>query len=133
MSEHPRPKLPAEPAYWDRLAAKVNDDAAGPLAAYRAAAGATATDDASVPGSAMPPVWYDALSRRAPWLVAASVVATLVIWLALPPDETSVVLRWMEDALFPDEVAGALVGGSTPPGIDRLMAEFPPGDGGSPR
>jgi hypothetical protein len=111
MRELPRPRLPQEPEYWDRLARRVRDDAAGPLAAYRAAG---------------QPAWYDTLSRRAPWLVAASAAAMLVLWLALPAADSSLVLRWMEESLTPNEVAGALVSRPTPPNIDLLMAQFPP-------
>ena len=119
MPEPPRPKLPQEPEYWDGLARKIHDDAAGPLAAYRAAEQSA---------------WYDSLSRQAPWLVAASAAAMLLLWLALPAADSSLVLRWMEDSLTPDEVAGTLVGGSAPPNIDVLMAQFPPAtDGEVPR
>ncbi len=119
MLERPRPNLPQEPEYWDGLARKIHDDAAGPLAAYRAGKQSA---------------WYESLSRQAPWLVAASAAATLLLWLALPAADSSLVLRWMETSLTPNEAAGTLVGGSAPPSIDALMAQFPPPtDGGVPR
>ena len=111
MPERPRTKMPQEPEYWDDLAHKIHDDAVGPLAAYRA-------DD--------PSVWYASLSRQAPWLIAASAAAMLLLWLSLPTADSSQVLRQMEDSLTPTEVAGTLVGGSAPPRIDMLMAQFPP-------
>jgi hypothetical protein len=111
MPERPRTKMPQEPEYWDDLTRKIHEDATGPLAAYRAAA---------------PSTWYASLSHQAPWLIAASAAAMLLLWLSLPAPDSSQVLRQMEASLTPSEVAGTLVGGSAPPRIDMLMAQFPP-------
>lgn len=109
MADRPRSRLPQDPEYWEGLARAIRADAAGPLAAYAAAR----------------ETWYGVLARRAPWLVAASVAAMLVLFLALPAPG-SPALGWMERALAPDEVAGALVGGPEPPGVEVLLAQFPP-------
>ena len=110
MAELPESALPQEPEYWEGLARKIREDAAGPLVAYAAAYD----------------LWYGVLARRAPWLVAASVAAMLILWLALPRPDSSVALRWMEHSLAPDEVAGTLIGGPAPPSVDAVMVQFPP-------
>lgn len=109
MGETRKSKLPHDPDYWDALARRIREDAAGPLATYR-----TAQD-----------VWYGVLARRAPWLVAASVAAMLILWLIQPPAGSSATLRWMERSLAPTELAGSLMGGSEPPTVNVLMVEFP--------
>jgi hypothetical protein len=103
-------QLPRDPEYWEQLARKVNQDAAGPLSAY-----AAAEND-----------WYEVLARRAPWLVAASLAAMLILWLTLPPREDARALRWMADALAPNEFAGTLISGTRPPSVEALMVQFPP-------
>jgi hypothetical protein len=107
--DRPQSPLSQDPAYWEGLAEKVRADAAGPLAAY------AASDD-----------WTAVLARRAPWLVAASAAAMLVLWLALPPRGSSVAFGWIETSLVPSEVAGTLISGSAPPTVDSLMVHFPP-------
>ena len=108
----PRARLSQEPEYWERLASSVREDAAGPLAAY-------AMSD---------PEWYAVLARRAPWLVAASAAAMLILWLALPSRGSSTTFQWIESSLTPTEVAGTLVSGAAPPSVDALMVQFPPSE-----
>ena len=110
MADQPQSQLPQDPEYWEALAQKVHDDAVGPLAAYAAAG-----DD-----------WASVIARRAPWLVAASVAAMLVLWLALPSNQSSAAFRWIESSLIPSEIAGTLVSGSTAPGVDTLLVQFAP-------
>jgi hypothetical protein len=110
MADRSQSQLPREPEYWEGLARKINADAAAPLAAYAA----------SQEG------WYGVLARRAPWLVAATAVAMLVLWVTLPERETSPVVRWMASALAPNETAGTLIVGTEPPSVDALMVQFPP-------
>ncbi len=110
MAELPKSELPRDPEYWDTLAAKVRQDAAGPLAAY-----ASAHD-----------VWYGVLAQGAPWLVAASAAATLILWLALPVPDTSFALVHIERSLDPSEVAGMFIGGPQPPTVDALLVQFAP-------
>lgn len=114
MAESPKSQLPQDPGYWDGLARAIRADAAGPLASY------AAVDDA----------WYGVLARSAPWLVAASAAAMLVLWLALPPRDVSGDLRWIESSLAPSEAAGTLVAGPRAPSVDALLAQFPPPTGG---
>ena len=109
MAENPNSNLPQDPEYWAGLAKRIRADAARPLAAYAAA------EDG----------WYEVLSQRAAWLVAASVAAMLILWLALPTAD-SVAFRWMERSLAPSEVAGSLIGGPAPPSVEVLMAQFQP-------
>ena len=109
MAELPRSQLPQEPEYWEQLAQRIRQDAVGPLAAHAAAHDA----------------WYGVLARRAPWLVAVSAAAMLVLWLVLPPDAAAA-FRPIERLLEPSEVAGTLVGGPAPPSVDVLMVQFPP-------
>ncbi len=110
MAELPKSELPQDPEYWDTLAAKARQDAAGPLAGY-----VSAQD-----------VWYGVLAQGAPWLVAASAAATLVLWLALPVPEPSFALVHIERALDPSEVPGTFIGGPQPPTVDALLVQFPP-------
>ena len=110
MTDRPQSKLPQEPEYWDRLTRKITDDAAGPLARYAASG-----DD-----------WATVLGRHAPWLVAASVAAMLVLWLSLPARQPSPAFRWIEGSLIPSEVAATLVVGSAPPSVEALMIQFAP-------
>ncbi len=110
MVDQPQSQLPQEPAYWDDLARKIGEDAAGPLAAF------AAIDNG----------WTGVLARRAPWLVAASAAAMLVLWLTLPARDSSVAFRWIESSMIPSEVAGTLISGSAPPSVDALMVQFPP-------
>jgi hypothetical protein len=110
MADLSQSNLPQDPEYWERLARKINEDAVGPLAAYAAAEQG----------------WYSLLARRAPWLVAASVAAMLILWLTLPPREDSQARRWMVEALAPDETAGTLISGAQPPSVEALMVQFPP-------
>ena len=116
-------KLPQEPEYWDGLAAKINDDAAATLASYAAASTDVHREDD----------WTAVLGRSAPWLVAASLAAMLVMWLILPPRPPSPAFVWLGDSLAPSEVAGSLVAGSTPPSVEQLMAQFPPAGEETPR
>lgn len=118
MPESPRSQLPSAPEYWQALANRITDDARGPLAEYAAG----------------PVVWYGVLARRAPWLVAASAAAMLVLWTWLPVFESSVTVQWIERSVEPDELAGTLVGGNAPPSVDALMVHFPPAfdEGGMP-
>jgi len=109
MAENPDSNLPQDPEYWTGLVRRIREDAAGPLAAY----------------AAVQDVWYDVLSRRAAWLVAASAAAMLVLWLALPTAD-SVAFRWIERSLAPSEVAGSLIGGPAPPSVEVLMVQFQP-------
>ena len=110
MPELPPSPLPQEPEYWEKLEAKIRADAAGPLAAY-----------AGVNNG-----WDSVLAQRAPWLVAASVAAMLLLWLALPERGPSVAFRWIEGSLTPSELAGTLVSGAAPPSVEILMVQFPP-------
>jgi hypothetical protein len=110
MAEVPKSQLPQDPDYWEHLARRICRDASGPLAAYAAAQD----------------VWYGVLGRRAPWLVAGSAVAMLILWLALPTPDSSVAVLWMERSLAPNEIAGTLIGGPEPPSVEALMVEFPP-------
>ncbi len=110
MAENPVSKLPEDPAYWRRLSRQISDDAAAPLAAY----------------AGEHDVWYGSLARNAPWVVAASAAAMLVLWFALPTTDSPQVARWFESSLAPNEIAGTLVGGPVPPSVDELMAQFPP-------
>ena len=114
MSEGPSSPLPTEPEYWERLASRVRADAAAPLAAYAAEG-----------------PWYAVLARRAPWLVAASIAATVVLWLSMPSPQGIAIARWLESSLAPEEAAGTLIAGPEPPRVDVLMAQFSPptGDG----
>ncbi len=112
MPDLSRSQLPQEPEYWEKLAVKVREDAAGPLAGY-------ARVDSG---------WDGMLARRAPWLVAASVAAMLLLWLALPERGPSVAFRWIEGSLTPSELAGTLVSGAAPPSVEILMVQFPPSE-----
>ena len=112
--ELPQSQLPQEPEYWDRFARRISRDAAAPLATYARAN----------------QVWYGVLSHRAPWLVAASAAAMLVLWVTLPARESLVADRWIERFLSPDELAGSLIGGPAPPSVDALLAQFPPPEEG---
>lgn len=102
--------LPPEPEFWDRLARRISEDAAEPLASYQAGAGA----------------WYGVLARRAPWLVGSSIAAMLLLWAALPADTPP---DAVEEFVAPTEIAGALLGGPEPPTVDQLMVHFPPREG----
>ncbi len=112
MPDLPRSPLPQEPEYWEELAGKIRADAAGPLAGY-----------AGVDSG-----WYGVLAQRAPWLVAASAAAMLLLWLALPERGPSVAFRWIEGSLAPSELAGTLVSGAAPPTVEILMVQFPPSE-----
>lgn len=101
--------LPTDPKYWDDLAERIAEDARAPLAQY-----AKRRD-----------VWYGVLSREAPWLVAASAAALLLLWLALP-EAPRAHSSFIERAVAPREAAGSLLGGSEPPSVDELMLAFPP-------
>ena len=109
MAENRNSNLPQDPEYWSGLAQRIREDAVRPLAAYAAAQGG----------------WYEVLSERAAWIVAASAAAMLVLWLALPTSD-SVAFRWMERSLEPTGVAGSLIGGPSPPSVEVLMAQFRP-------
>ncbi len=109
MVENPDSNLPQDPEYWTSLARRIREDAARPLAAYAAAQD----------------VWYEVLSQRAAWLVAASAAAMVILWLALPTSD-SVAFRWMERSLEPTDVAGSMIGGPVPPSVEVLMAQFYP-------
>lgn len=110
----PPAKLPQDPDYWEGLAGKIRDDAAAPLAAYAAASGA-----APVP-------WFGVLARRAPWWLAASVAAIVMLWLALPPRDVSPGPAWIEAELAPSGAAATLVSGPAPPAVDDLLGFFSP-------
>ncbi|NKB87262.1 MAG: hypothetical protein GKS06_03455 [Acidobacteria bacterium] len=117
MAERPASELPEDPGYWDELATRITQDAAGPLAGY-----------------AQQDLWYGALARRAPWVAAASVAAILLLWLSLPgSDPGAGVFRSIERALAPDDPAGVLVAGESAPPVATLMAEFPPAMHGEQR
>ena len=109
MSQPPRSQLPQDSEYWDELARKIGHDAVDPLLEYAAARSA----------------WYGVLDRRAPWFVAASAAAMLLIWLALPPPDSSATPS-LEGGLVPKEVAGTLIAGPEPPSVDVLLVQFPP-------
>ena len=117
MAEEARSKLPPDPEYWAGLEQRIRADAEQPLARY----GAT------------PDAWYGLLARSAPWLVAASAAAMLVLWFTLPPSDAGGDLGWIERFLAPDELAGTLVGGAAPPSVDTLMVQFSPQDNAGPR
>ncbi len=72
----PASRLPADPAYWDGLAARVSDRAA-PLVARYGAAG--------VAGGAGGSGWLGWLEGRASRLAAAALAAAVLAWLFLPP------------------------------------------------
>ncbi len=110
MVENPDSNLPQDPEYWTGLARRIREDAARPLAEYAAAQD----------------VWYEVLSQRAAWLMAASAAAMVILWLALPTAD-SAAFRWMERSLAPSDVAGSLIGGSAPPSVEVLMVQFDPG------
>jgi len=110
MTDLPPSPLPRDPAYWDALAERVRNDAALPLAAYRAPE----------------QEWYGWLSLRAPWLVAASAVAALALWLALPARSARDAAQWIEGSLTPNEAVGSLLGGAAPPSVEAMLAHFPP-------
>lgn len=110
MAESPSSQLPQDPEYWNHLARAISADAVGPLAAYGA------VDDP----------WYGVLARGAPWLLAASTTAMLILWLVLPARDISAALRWTERSLAPNEFAGSLIGGPQPPSVDALLVQFPP-------
>lgn len=111
--ELPESPLPQDPAYWDELAQRINEDAAEPLAAYAGGAVETVVD------------WYDVLARRALWLVAASAAAVLILWLTLPP-RNPVAIELVERSLAPDDVAGSLFAGAAPPSLDAVMVQYAP-------
>jgi hypothetical protein len=112
--ELPGSPLPDDPTYWNTLAQRIGGDAAAPLARY-AARGQKADDR-----------WFGLLSRAAPWLLSAAATATLLLWLALPPRAPDASMRWLEPSIAPHDDTGALIGGSLPPSVDRLMLDFPP-------
>ena len=117
MADRPVSQLPDDPGYWDDLASRIRQDAAGPLAAY-----------------AQRDPWYGALARRAPWVIAASVAAMLLLWLSLPGiDPGAGFFRNIERSLTPTDAAGMLVAGAEPPSVATLMVEFPPAMAGGPR
>ena len=109
-SQRPRSPLPTVPEYWDRLARRIAEDAALPLAAY-----AAKRDD-----------WYGVLAKSAPWLMAASAAALVVVLLSLPATQSSTAHVWMERSLSPSDGAGELLGAPEPPSVDELMVQFPP-------
>lgn len=110
MPNLPKSSLPEEPEYWDALARRITQDGAGPLTKY----------------AAVQEIWVDVLARRAAWWVAASLAAMLTLWLSLPASGSPGGAAWIERSLAPHDRAGALLGGSTPPSVDELMAQFPP-------
>jgi len=110
MVDRPQSQLPQDPEYWEDLARRIRADGAAPLAAY-----AAVDDD-----------WTAVIARRAPWLVAASTAAMLVLWLLLPPRDAPAGAGWIETAVSPRETAGTLISSATPPSIDALMVQFPP-------
>lgn len=101
----PKSTLPDDTAYWDALASRIARDAESPLASHAD--------------------WTSVLSRRAPWWLAASVAAMLALWLTLP-SRVSTRTHWLELALTPHEVPGAMLGGPVPPSLEDLMSHFPP-------
>jgi hypothetical protein len=123
MAELPQSRLRREPVYWEALAGKIREDAAGPLATYAASAIAA---EAGLQQEA----WDAVLARRAPWLVAASAATALVLWLALPARVPAQGVLWLERSVTPAEIAGSLVGGPVAPSVDALMVQFPPTDEG---
>lgn len=110
MAENPSSPLPQEPVYWEKLALRIREDAVAPLAAY----------------AAVPEAWYGVLARGAPWLVAASAAAMLLLWLVLPASDPGAVAGWIERSVEPDEIAGALIAGPVAPNVETLMVQFPP-------
>jgi hypothetical protein len=110
----PRSPLSDDPDYWDRLARRIGEDAAAPLARYAA--------EGRAPGD----TWLGLLSRSAPWVAAASAAAMLVFGLTLPPRGLDPALRWIEASVAPHDLAGTLLGGSLPPSVDSVMLEFSP-------
>ncbi len=120
MADLPPSQLPQDPEYWGELAGKIREDAAAPLAAYAGA------EDGRIDDGRVDDGWYRILARRAPWLLAASAAAMLILWLALPERGTSPAFRWIADALAPSETAGTWIGGAAPPSVDALMVHFSP-------
>lgn len=106
----PPSQLPRDPAYWEQLAQRIRQDAAGPLASYAAALDA----------------WHDVLARRAGWLVAACAAAMLLLSLVRPAPDHSQLLGLVERSVAPNETAGRLLGGSQPPRVEELLVQFPP-------
>ncbi len=117
MADLSQSQLPQEPEYWEGLARKIKANAAAPLASYAAAQDG----------------WYAVLAHRAPWLVAATAAAMLILWITLPARETSPAFRWMASSLAPNEMAGTLITGTEPPSVDALMVQFPPEPDGEGR
>jgi hypothetical protein len=101
-------RLPDGPDYWDALARTVLADAEQVLAGY-----------------AVQPRWDGVLARQAPWLAAACAAAMLALSLALPAPVPPLAGAWVEDALAPDDSAGALAAGAEPPRVEILLAQFP--------
>ena len=111
-----RSPLPDEDEFWEGLADKVRADAAGPLSRY-----AASEADQS-------PTWIAVVSRQAPWLLAASVIAMVALLSALPESAASTALttRLLERSLMPTEPAAGLMAGSKVPSVAELLVEFPP-------
>ena len=109
--------LPVESSYWNELRRQILDDASGPLAAYSRAAlerGDTAgADDAAN--------WYAEVSRLAPWLVAASLAAGLLLWARLPLPDSATTRSWMQRSLTRDHLAASLATPTAPPAAAVMM------------
>ena len=110
MPEFPKSQLPDDPEYWDGLAQRIRQDAAGPLAEY----------------ASTQAVWYDVLAERAAWFVAAAAAAMLIVWITLPGPDAADAFDWIERSLAPSDLAGTLISGSEPPRVDALMVQFAP-------
>ena len=111
----PHSSLPVEEEFWEELAQKVRADAAGPLSRYAAA---------PVPQTN----WLSVVSRQAPWLLAASVVAMITLLATLPEARASrsAPAGLLERSLTPGERAAGLMAGSVAPSVAELLAEFLP-------
>lgn len=128
--QQPRSPLPEDARFWDSLAEKVRLDAEGPLAHYAE----TSWEPARVPRTG----WVNLLSRQAPWLVAASVLAIAGLVATLPESPTGIadgdgeVGRAEETvglfalSLSPQELAGELIAGESAPSVGVFFVALSP-------
>ena len=108
----PRSRLPADPAWWDALAERVNAVAAQELAS----------------GARMREPWWAALAKASPLLAGGAIAAALAAWLFLPafPPATAagpgtLIARTLAPA---DAIARTLPRESAPP-IGALVLPAP--------
>ncbi len=111
----PSSSLPEDPRYWTTLERRILDDAALPL--HRYAEVSAGESEGDVPALH----WYGEVSRHAPWLVAASLIAGLLLWARLPLPDASTTRQWMQRSLTQDHLAASLATIEAPSPVAVMM------------